>query len=40
MRNATAAADALGYDYLVGLEVEFHLFKLEDPKLPPVPTVR
>ena len=24
-----------GYDYVTGLEVEFHLFKLEDPKLAP-----
>ena len=26
---------ARGYDFVTGLEVEFHLFKLEDPKLAP-----
>ncbi len=26
---------ARGYDFVAGLEVEFHLFKLEDPKLAP-----
>ena len=24
-----------GFDYLAGLEVEFHLFKLENPRLAP-----
>jgi glutamine synthetase len=34
-RNALATLAQSGYDYLAGLEVEFHLFKLEDPRLAP-----
>jgi len=35
LRNALNELDDAGYNYLSGLEVEFHLFKLEDPKLKP-----
>ncbi len=35
MRDALAKLDARGFDYVAGLEVEFHLFKLEDPSLRP-----
>ena len=34
-RDAVARLAAAGYDYLCGLEVEFHVLKLEDPKLRP-----
>src|SRR3954468_24240182 len=32
-RDALARLARLGFDYMAGLEVEFHLFRLEDPKL-------
>ena len=35
LRNALNELKDSGYDYVSGLEVEFHLFKLEDPKLRP-----
>jgi len=35
LRNALNELGDAGYNYLSGLEVEFHLFKLEDPKLKP-----
>ena len=35
LRNALSELEDAGYDYISGLEVEFHLFKLEDPKLRP-----
>jgi len=35
LRNALSELGNAGYDYVSGLEVEFHLFKLEDPKLRP-----
>ena len=46
-RGALERLAAAGFDYLAGLEVEFHLFKLEDPRLatedvtwpPPAPRV-
>jgi glutamine synthetase len=34
-RDALAALARAGFDYLSGLEVEFHLFKLENPRLAP-----
>ena len=34
-RNALANLAAAGFDYFAGLEVEFHLFKIEDPRLEP-----
>ena len=34
-RDALAKLAAEGFDFLVGLEVEFHIFKLIDPKLDP-----
>jgi len=34
-RNALSRLADSGYDFLAGLEVEFHLFKLENPKLAP-----
>jgi glutamine synthetase len=34
-RDALAALGGAGFDYLSGLEVEFHLFKLENPRLAP-----
>ena len=34
-RDAVAKLADAGYDYLCGLEVEFHILKLEDPKLRP-----
>jgi len=34
-RDALRRLAEAGYDYLAGLEVEFHLFKLENPKLAP-----
>ena len=33
--DALGTLGARGYDFMAGLEVEFHLFKLEDPKLAP-----
>jgi len=35
LRDALARLGASGFDYLAGLEVEFHLFKLENPRQPP-----
>ena len=35
LRDALARLDAPGFDFLAGLEVEFHLFKLENPRLTP-----
>jgi glutamine synthetase len=35
LREALSELSNTGYDYVSGLEVEFHLFKLEDPKLRP-----
>lgn len=35
LRDALARLAADGLDYLAGLEVEFHLFKLENPRLAP-----
>src|SRR5579863_8316820 len=35
MRDALARLKAAGFDYLAGLEVEFHLFKIENPCLTP-----
>src|SRR5262245_41953800 len=34
-RDALTRLDAAGFGYLAGLEVDFHLFKLEDPRLAP-----
>jgi glutamine synthetase len=34
-RSALGRLATAGFDYLAGLEVEFHLFKLEDPRLVP-----
>ncbi len=34
-REALRRLESEGYDFLAGLEVEFHLFKLENPKLAP-----
>jgi glutamine synthetase len=34
-RDALAALEGAGFDFLAGLEVEFHLFKLENPRLSP-----
>ena len=34
-REALRRLESEGYDFLVGLEVEFHLFKLENPRLAP-----
>ena len=34
-RDALKKLGDAGYDYLAGLEVEFHLFKLENPRLAP-----
>jgi glutamine synthetase len=34
-RDALARLAAEGFDFLAGLEVEFHLFKLENPRLTP-----
>jgi glutamine synthetase len=34
-RDALAKLKTAGFDYLAGLEVEFHLFKLENPRLSP-----
>jgi glutamine synthetase len=35
LRDALAQLAARGFDFLAGLEVEFHLFKLENPRLAP-----
>ena len=35
LRNAVTEVNNKGYEYCSGLEIEFHLFKLEDPKLMP-----
>ena len=35
LRDALAELGQAGYQYMSGLEVEFHLFKLEDPNLRP-----
>jgi glutamine synthetase len=35
LRDALARLEATGFDYLAGLEVEFHLFKIENPRLRP-----
>jgi glutamine synthetase len=35
LRDALARLKSAGFDYLAGLEVEFHLFKLENPRLTP-----
>ncbi len=35
LRDALASLAKAGYDLLAGLEVEFHLFKLENPRLSP-----
>jgi glutamine synthetase len=35
LRNALASLAAQGYDFLAGLEVEFHLFKIDNPRLAP-----
>lgn len=34
-RDALAKLGAAGFDYCAGLEVEFHLFKIENPRLAP-----
>jgi len=36
LRDALNKLGAAGYDFLAGLEVEFHLFKLENPRLMPM----
>src|ERR1700688_1519097 len=35
LRDTLARLKSAGFDYLAGLEVEFHLFKLENPRLAP-----
>ena len=35
LRDALARLAAEGFDYLAGLEVEFHLFRIENPRLSP-----
>src|SRR5271169_923188 len=35
LRDALARLEREGFDFLAGLEVEFHLFKLENPRLAP-----
>jgi len=35
LRDALARLKIAGFDYLAGLEVEFHLFKLDNPRLAP-----
>jgi glutamine synthetase len=35
LRDQLARLDQAGFDYMAGLEVEFHLFKLENPRLAP-----
>src|SRR5579872_1670117 len=34
-REALARLESAGFDFLAGLEVEFHLFKIENPRLSP-----
>lgn len=34
-RNALTALNRAGFDFMAGLEVEFHLFRLENPRLAP-----
>ena len=34
-RDALGALSKAGYDFMAGLEVEFHLFKIENPRLSP-----
>ena len=34
-RNALTTLNRAGFDFMAGLEVEFHLFKLENPRLTP-----
>jgi len=36
LREALTRLAVAGYDYVAGLEVEFHLFRLKDPKLQPI----
>src|SRR5262249_56697444 len=36
LRDALTRLAAEGYDFIAGLEVEFHLFRLENPRLDPV----
>jgi glutamine synthetase len=36
LRDALTRLAAEGYDFVAGLEVEFHLFRLENPRLDPV----
>jgi glutamine synthetase len=35
LRDALAKLKSVGFDYRAGLEVEFHLFKIENPRLTP-----
>ncbi|PZW44761.1 L-glutamine synthetase [Humitalea rosea] len=35
LKRIIAEAEAAGFDYIAGIEVEFHLFKLLDPRLAP-----
>jgi glutamine synthetase len=35
LRDALAKLKSAGFDYLAGLEVEFHLFRIENPRLTP-----
>ena len=35
MKSAVATLEKRGYDFVAGLEVECHIFKLEDPKMSP-----
>lgn len=35
MRDSIAELDTRGFDFVAGLEVEFHIFRLEDPLLTP-----
>ncbi len=35
LARVVATAEAQGFDYITGIEVEFHLFKLLDPRLAP-----
>ncbi|MCF8476749.1 MAG: glutamine synthetase family protein [Pseudolabrys sp.] len=35
LRDALGRLSAAGYDFMAGLEVEFHLFRLENPRLSP-----
>ena len=38
-RDPLATLGEAGYDFLSGLEVEFHLFKIENPRLGPADTL-